>query len=136
MVTYADLSALVDVLKEREDEASVNGLQTLGILLGEITEYRKQASLAGMGALMASLYKELGEPVPESNAKQLAAKGLGRIRELFAEVNVLFEENEFSCRFDFGEDDQSGFDVLMSQVEWISSEMMENGIKNYLNRKK
>lgn len=131
MVTYAELTALIDALNQKEDMESRDGLQTVSILLGEVIEYRKQSAYAGMSALMASLCEELGEPVPEKYAGQLAVDGLNRIRELFAAVNVLLEQNEFACRFDL-----EGEEGLISQVEWLLTEMTENGMNSYLNRRK
>ena len=135
MVNYLDLKKLVDVLGQQNDVASKEGMKTVGILLDEIIENYKQTSQAGIKAFMAKFYEELGEPVPEDDSKQLVVSGLKRIRKLFEEVNVLFEKNEFTCRFDFGEDAESEYNALTNQVKSLVSEMMKNGMDNYMNRR-
>ena len=80
---------------------------------------------------MASLYEALGQPVPEDDATKKVEEGLQRITELFDKVNVLFEKDGFSCRFDL--DDAN--EALAEQVKIIVTEMIKSGMNNYTNRK-
>ena len=131
MVTYFDLEKLVDVLSSRGDDEAKKGLKTVGILLDELIEFYTQSSKAGISAMMASLYEALGKPVPENDATQKVTEGLLRIKELFEETNVLFEQEGFSCRFDLSDENE----VLAEQVKVIVTEMIKSGMNNYLNRK-
>jgi len=133
MVTYSDLTALIDVLAQKNDAEKVSGLKTVGILLDEITEYRKQMAQAGVHALMADLFKELGESEPYQDAAEIAELGLNRIQTLFGEVNVLLEKNEFACRFDLGEGAEDASEVIRNQADWLMTEMVKNGMDNYMN---
>lgn len=131
MVTYFDLEKLTDVLSVRGDDEAKKGLKTIGILLDELTEFYTQSSRAGVSAMMASLYEALGEPVPEDDATQKVEEGLQRITELFDKVNVLFEKDGFSCRFDLYDANEA----LAEQVKIIVTEMIKSGMNNYTNRK-
>lgn len=131
MITYFDLEKLTDVLSVRGDDEAKKGLKTVGILLDELTEFYTQSSRAGISALMAPFFEELGKPVPEEDATQKVAEGLQRITELFEKVNVLFEKDGFSCRFDLCDENEA----LAEQVKIIVTEMIKSGMNNYLNRK-
>lgn len=132
MVTYFDLEKLVDVLSSRGDDEAKKGLKTVGILLDELIEFYTQSSRVGISALMASFCEELGKPVPENDATQKVTEGLLRIKELFEETNVLFEQEGFSCRFDLSDENE----VLAEQVKVIVTEMIKSGMNNYLNSRK
>lgn len=131
MVTYLDLKKLTDVLALRGDDEAKKGLKTVGILLDELTEFYTQSSRAGVSALMATLFEELGKPVPEEDATQKVEEGLLRIKEQFDKANVLFEKEGFNCRFD----SQDENDAVAEQVKVIVTEMIKSGMNNYLNRK-
>ena len=102
--------------------------------MDELTESYAQSSRAGISALMAMFYEELGVPVPEDDTAQKVTEGLLRIKELFGEVNLLFEKNGFSCRFDLCDGRENEKEALAAQVNVIVVEMIKSGMNNYMKR--